>query len=57
MPVVVDPADWPAWLGEVDSDPTALLDPPSDGTLRAWPVSRAVNSTRNNGPELLEPAT
>jgi putative SOS response-associated peptidase YedK len=57
MPVVVDPADWPAWLGEVDSDPATLLGPPPDGTLRVWPVSRAVNSTRNNGPELLEPAT
>jgi putative SOS response-associated peptidase YedK len=56
MPVVVDPNDWPAWLGEVDADPAALLGPPQDGTLRAWPVSRAVNSPRNDGPELLEPA-
>jgi putative SOS response-associated peptidase YedK len=56
MPVVVDPNDWAAWLGEVEADPAALLEPPPDGTLRAWPVSRTVNSPQNNGPELLEPA-
>jgi putative SOS response-associated peptidase YedK len=56
MPVVIGPDDWPAWLGEVEADPAALLAPPPDGTLRAWPVRRAVNSARNNGRELLEPA-
>jgi putative SOS response-associated peptidase YedK len=56
MPVVVDPKDWPAWLGEVEADPATLLGPPPDGTLRAWPVSRNVNSPRNNSAELLEPA-
>ena len=56
MPVVVDSVDWPAWLGEAEADLATLLGPPPDGTLRAWPVSRAVNSTRNNGRELLEPA-
>ena len=50
MPVVVDPNDWPAWLGEVD--PATLLGPPPDGTLRAWPLSRNVNSPRNNSAEL-----
>jgi putative SOS response-associated peptidase YedK len=55
MPVVVDPKDWPAWLGEVEADPTTLLEPPPAGTLRAWPVSRNVNSPRNNSAELLEP--
>jgi putative SOS response-associated peptidase YedK len=55
MPLVIDPKDWPAWLGEVEADPTSLLEPPPDGTLRAWSVSRAVNAAKNNGPELLEP--
>lgn len=32
-----------------------LLQPPPDGTLRGYPVSRAVNHVRNNGPELHEP--
>jgi putative SOS response-associated peptidase YedK len=26
-----------------------------DDVLRAWPVSRAVNDVRRDGPELLEP--
>jgi putative SOS response-associated peptidase YedK len=26
-PVILEPADWPAWLGEVDADPAALLHP------------------------------
>jgi putative SOS response-associated peptidase YedK len=56
MPLVIDPKDWPAWLGEVEADPATLLGPPPDDTLRAWPVSQAVNTPRNNGPELLERA-
>jgi putative SOS response-associated peptidase YedK len=56
MPLVVDPGDWPAWLGEVEAEPAALLGPPPDGTLRTWRVGGAVNSPRNNGPELLESA-
>jgi putative SOS response-associated peptidase YedK len=56
MPVVIGPNDWAAWLGEVEADPAPLLEPPPNGTSRAWPVSRAVNAPRNNGPELLEPA-
>jgi putative SOS response-associated peptidase YedK len=54
MPVIVEPADWPIWLGEVDRDPQALLRPPPDGTLRAWAVSRKVNQRENNGVALLE---
>jgi putative SOS response-associated peptidase YedK len=55
MPVILEPADWPAWLGEVDADPAALLRPSPDGTLRSWPVSRRVNTPRNNDAALLEP--
>jgi putative SOS response-associated peptidase YedK len=29
--------------------------PAPDGTLRLWPVSRAVNNVRNHGPQLLTP--
>ena len=50
------PGDWPAWLGEVDADPAALLGPPPDGTLRAWPRKPGGECAHNNGPELLEPA-
>ncbi len=50
MPVILEPADWPAWLGEVEGDPASLLHPAPDGTLRAWPVDRRVGSPRNSEP-------
>jgi putative SOS response-associated peptidase YedK len=56
MPLVVEPADWPLWLGEVPGDAAALLHPPPDGTLRLWPVGRAVNAPANNDASLLERA-
>ncbi len=55
MPVILEPADWPAWLGEVQADPASLLHPAPDATLRTWPVDRKVGNPRNNGPELLQP--
>jgi putative SOS response-associated peptidase YedK len=55
MPVILEPADWPLWLGETEGDPGSLLHPSSDETLHTWPVARQVNSARNNRPELLEP--
>ena len=55
MPVILEPADWPAWLGEAPGEPSALLRPAADDVLRLWPVSRAVNNVRNHGPELLDP--
>ena len=54
MPVVIEEADWPVWLGEAEGDPAALLHPPATGTLRVWPVSREVNRPANNVPALLE---
>ena len=54
MPVVLEPADWASWLGEVDADPAKLLRP-SSAEFRVWPVSSRVNSVRNNGPELIHP--
>lgn len=58
MPVIIGLEEADAWLapdaaiGEIAS----LLRPAPDDTLRVWPVSRAVNSVRNNGPHLLRPA-
>ena len=54
MPVILDPDDWPVWLGKEAGEPAELLRPAPPGTVRLWPVSRAVNSVRNNGPELLD---
>lgn len=55
MPLVIDQAGYSEWLdpgGRVGSDFHALL--PVDA-LVAYPVSTAVNSVRNNSPELLDP--
>jgi putative SOS response-associated peptidase YedK len=39
MPLILEPQDWPAWLGENDeADPTILLRPSAPGTLRPWPI-------------------
>jgi putative SOS response-associated peptidase YedK len=54
MPVILEPDDWPIWLGEVEGDAPALMHPASDDVLHLWPVSRAVNSVRNNGSDLLD---
>jgi putative SOS response-associated peptidase YedK len=55
MPVVLEPPDWPAWLGETDTDPTALLHS-SAADFRVWRVGKAVNNVRNDSAALLEPA-
>ncbi len=55
MPVIIEEANWPAWLGEANIDAKALLRPADEGAVRLWPVSRAVNLVANNGPELLAP--
>ena len=41
-------------VGEVGVDPATLLRPAGDDLLKVWPVSKQVNSPRNNGAELLE---
>ena len=54
MPVVLEPDDWATWLGEEPGDAPAMMRPAAEGVLHLWPVSRAVNDVRNNGPELLD---
>jgi putative SOS response-associated peptidase YedK len=55
MPVIIERADWALWLGEAEGDPQTLLRQLSADRLKIWPVSRAVNNVKNDGPELLEP--
>ncbi len=58
MPMVIDPASWADWLDPGNRDPAdlrALLAPAVARGLVSYPVSRAVNYVRNNGPELIEP--
>ena len=55
MPVVLEPEDWPLWLGlSAFGDPARLLRP-SEAKFRCWPVSTAVNNVRNNSAALLDP--
>ena len=58
MPVVLDPPDWPAWLGETPAQPgelLALLAPYREDGLVMWPVSRRVGNVKNNDAALVEP--
>jgi putative SOS response-associated peptidase YedK len=57
MPVIIEREDWPLWLGETEGDVQALLRPAAEDALRFWPVGKAVGNVRNDGPELLKPAT
>ncbi len=57
MPLIIDQADWPTWLGEVEGDLAALLGPAPDDLLESWPIGSEVNSPRNNRPEISEPLT
>jgi putative SOS response-associated peptidase YedK len=58
MPVMLDDEGVEQWL-DPDLDelgPLAhLLEPAPDEAIEAFPVSKAVNNTRHNGPELVEP--
>ena len=54
MLVILEPQDWPTWLGEVEGDAATLLRQAGDDVLRVWSVSKQVNSQRNNCAELLE---
>jgi len=57
MPVVLEERDWDQWLDPTATDSDALgrlLVPASDDALVAYPVSSAVNSADNDGPQLVE---
>ncbi len=58
MPMVIRPDLWADWLdpGNNTGDARGLLAPAISGELISYPVSTAVNSVRNNGPGLIEPA-
>jgi putative SOS response-associated peptidase YedK len=58
MPVILPPEVYELWLDPetAPDDAAALLRPLPEDWLEAWLVSRAVNSTRREGPELLRQA-
>jgi len=58
MPVIIERSDFDAWLDPDQHDParlSKLLGPAPKGTLLRHPISKAVNSPRNDGPQLIEP--
>jgi putative SOS response-associated peptidase YedK len=57
MPVIVDRRDWERWLHPEPLPLEALADilAPGDAELAVIPVSPAVNSPANDGPECLAP--
>ncbi len=57
MPMVIDRASWADWLDPSNTDSgdiRALLAPAAAHGLISYPVSLAVHSVRNNGPERIE---
>lgn len=59
MPVILKPNDFSRWLDrEVTADAVVeLMRPYPDGELYAYPVSRTVNSPRNDDPSCVAPIT
>ncbi|MDW4498703.1 SOS response-associated peptidase [Sulfitobacter sp. D35] len=55
MPVLLEPGDWPLWLGEAGHGAAELMRPASEDVLQMHRVGRAVNSNRATGPELVAP--
>ncbi len=59
MPVILPSTLWSSWLSATPDDAPHLVEVVAALTpsLTATPISTRVNQVRNNGPELLEPAT
>ena len=58
QPLVLERSDWDDWLSPTVNDLARVklhLDFSGRGRFDAYPVSAAVNSSRNNGAQLLEP--
>lgn len=55
MPLVLEPDDWPLWLGEAGHGAARLMQPAGEDALEFYRVGTAVNSNRASGPELIEP--
>lgn len=59
MPVIIPPSDYNRWIAPQPLEAAqleALLHPPLQDELIPVPVSKVVNSVKNQGPECLEPA-
>ena len=55
MPVIVQPKDYQRWLDPENEDVAGILAPPPSGGWIAYPVSRRVNTPKNDEVRLIEP--
>ncbi len=55
VPVILEQSDWGKWLGEQGKGAALLMKSPADDVLQFHRVSKAVNSNRAAGSELIEP--
>jgi putative SOS response-associated peptidase YedK len=57
MPVIVHPKDFERWLDPENEDIADILAPPPSQGMIAYPVSRRVNSPKNDDARLIEAET
>lgn len=57
MPLLIQSKDYERWLlgGNIEQPPVDLLRPFDSHKMKAWRVGTAINSVRNNDPELIKP--
>ncbi len=55
LPLVLERSDWGFWLGEEGHGASVLMKPTADETLKAYRVSKNINSNRSSGPDLISP--
>lgn len=55
VPVILEPEDWPLWLGEAGHGAARVMRPLADGALAFHRVGMAVNSNRAEGADLIVP--
>jgi putative SOS response-associated peptidase YedK len=57
FPVIAERDAWDAWLNPAtpQADLLAMLTPPAEGSMTAWPVSDRVNKVAHDEPGLLDP--
>jgi putative SOS response-associated peptidase YedK len=57
MPVILDPADFPRWLGEEEASPDelrALLRPYPHEPMRVYPIGLRIGNVKNDDAALIE---
>lgn len=57
MPVIVPRDGFERWLDPAVEDPSDLVRPYPSDAIRYEPISTKVNAVRNDGPELIRPAS